>query len=284
MLARTSDEWYAALIALVDDVELRKTMARAAYLDVLWHYGPERRVEQVRSLLEQLAGGRSGARAFQLELSRRQMSRTRGIMLPDSEVVFAADTLGEAEVTVTIPLHNYAHFIIEALESVRAQTLTSLDLVVVDDASDDASLAVTLEWVQRHAGRFNRVAIVRNRRNAGLGVTRNAGFAAAETPYVLPLDADNRLRPTCCAVCLDAIRGTGAAFAYPSLQQFGDSSDVIGLESFAPMRFVGGNYIDALALVAQSAWAAAGGYDNIIPNGWEDYELWCSFVERGIID
>jgi glycosyltransferase involved in cell wall biosynthesis len=281
LLAGTSEEWYAAIMALIDDVESRTAMAHAAYLDVLWRYGPEQRIEQVRSLLDQLEGGPAGARAFQLELSRRQMPRARGIALPDRETVFAADTLGDAEVTVVIPLYNYADYVIEALESVHAQTLISLDLVVVDDASTDASLAVTLDWVRLHAGRFNRVIISRNRRNAGLGVTRNAGFDAAETPYVLPLDADNRLRPTCCAVCLDAIRGTGAAFAYPSLQQFGDATDMIGLEPFQPMRFVSGNYIDALALIAKSAWAEVGGYDDI-PYGWEDYELWCSFVERGL--
>ncbi len=282
LLAGTSHEWYAALIALIDDAGSRDALAHAAYLDVLLRYGPEQRIEQVRSLLEQLAGGRGSARAFQLELARRQMPRARGVALPEGDVVFLADALGEADVTVAIPLHNYAHYVIEALESVCAQTLPSLDLVVVDDASTDDSLAVTLDWVRLHAERFNRVVVLRNRRNAGLGVTRNAGFDAAETPYVLPLDADNRLRPTCCAVCLDALRGSGAAFAYPSLQHFGDSTEVIGIEPFQPMRFVSGNYIDAMALVAKPAWAAVGGYDDIRPNGWDDYDLWCSFVERGL--
>jgi hypothetical protein len=56
----------------------------------------------------------------------------------------------------------------------------------------------------------------------------------------------------------------------------------MGLEPFQPMRFVSGNYIDAMAMIAKSAWAAVGGYDDIRPNGWDDYELWCSFVERGL--
>jgi glycosyltransferase involved in cell wall biosynthesis len=281
LLAVTSEEWYAAIIALIDDVEARTSMARSAYLDVLWRHGPEQRIEQVRSLLDQLRGDRSGARAFQLELCRQRMPRARNIGMPDSEVVFSTDALGEAEVTVAIQLYNYANYVIEALESVRAQTLTPLDLVVVDDASTDASVTVVLDWVRLNAERFNRVVVLHNRRNAGLGVTRNAAFDATETPYVVPLDADNLLRPTFCAVCLEAIRGTGAAFAYPMQQHFGDTTGVIGIEPYHPMRFVGGNYIDAMALVAKSAWAAAGGYDDI-PCGWEDYELWCSFVERGL--
>ncbi len=164
----------------------------------------------------------------------------------------------------------------------RAQTLELLDLVVVDDASTDSSLTVTLDWVRRHAGRFNRVEVLRNRRNAGLGLSRNAGFNAAETEFILPLDADNRLRPRCGAACLEVIRTTGAAFAYPSLQRFGDGTEVMGLEPFQPTRLIRGNYIDAMAMIAKSAWAEAGGYDDIRPNGWDDYELWCSFVERGL--
>jgi glycosyltransferase involved in cell wall biosynthesis len=281
-LANTPQEWGAALGELIDDPALRRRMAHAAYLDVLARFGPQTGAAALRSVLEQLSGNEVAARAFQFELCRQQMPRARGIALPDSEVVFATDTLGEAAVTIAIPLYNYAGYVIEALESVRAQTLASLDLVVVDDASTDGSLAAVVEWVRRYAGRFNRVVVLHNRRNAGLGLSRNAGFDAAETPFVLPLDADNCLRPTCCAVCLDAIRASGAAFAYPSQQRFGDSSEVMGFEPFQPMRFVSSNYIDALAIIAKWAWATVGGYDDIRPNGWEDYELWCSFVERGL--
>jgi hypothetical protein len=47
------------------------------------------------------------------------------------------------------------------------------------------------------------------------------------------------------------------------------------------MRLAGGNYIDAMALVAKSAWAAAGGYA-VMPDGWEDYDFWCRCAERGL--
>jgi glycosyltransferase involved in cell wall biosynthesis len=50
--------------------------------------------------------------------------------------------------------------------------------------------------------------------NSGLGTTRNTGIEAADTPFVLQLDTDNRLLPDCVAVCLSAICETGAAFAY----------------------------------------------------------------------
>jgi len=201
--------------------------------------------------------------------------------IPTADILFAADKFGLAAVTVAIPLYNYAVYVEEALESARGQTLAAIDLVVVDDASTDDSLGVALRWVEQHADRFNRVVVMRNRVNSGLASTRNVGFDAAETPYVLPLDADNSLRPDCCEKSLAVLQDSRAAFAYPMIQCFGGSDHVIGLQSFMPLRFASNNYVDAMALVAKWAWAAVGGYVHI-EFGWEDYDFWCRCIERGI--
>ena len=247
-LAATPEDWYAALRALVDDAELRKRIGHAAYLSALWTFGPERRADLMASVLTQIAGGPAAARAFALDVFRKQTPQ-RLPEIPDGEVVFETDTLGDAAVTVIVPLYNYAQHIEEALESVRSQSLAALDLVVVDDCSTDGSLDVARGWLTRHAARFNRVLLVRNVGNSGLGLTRNAGFAQAETPYVLPLDADNRLLPPCCETLLAAARATGAAFVYPVIRKFGDISELIGTVPYAPARLIGVPYIDAMALV-----------------------------------
>ena len=163
----------------------------------------------------------------------------------------------------------------------KAQTLAALDLVVVDDASTDCSLATAVKWAEHNAGRFNRMTILRNRVNAGLGPTRNAGIDAADTLYVLPLDADNRLLPSCCEASLRAIRSTNAAFVYPVIRQFGDAEGLMGTHGFEPLRFIGGNYIDAMALMTKEAWSAAGGYGDL-RLGWEDFDFWCRLVELGL--
>jgi glycosyltransferase involved in cell wall biosynthesis len=168
----------------------------------------------------------------------------------------------------------------EALDSVHAQNLDAIDLVVVDDASTDRSLEVALDWMQRHAARFGRLRLLRHRANSGLGFTRNSGFAAARTRFVLPLDADNRLLPACTAACLHAIEASGAAFAYPSVQKFGDEEGKFSDLPYVPLRFAAGNFIDATALIRLAAWAAAGGYDHV-RFGWEDYDFWCRIAERG---
>ena len=62
------------------------------------------------------------AKAFALELSRSAARCSPPPPLPESEVVFDADKREESEVTVVVPLYNYAKYIVEALESVKRQT------------------------------------------------------------------------------------------------------------------------------------------------------------------
>jgi glycosyltransferase involved in cell wall biosynthesis len=201
------------------------------------------------------------ARAFALELGRDVTPVAAAPTLPPTETLFESDKLRPSDITVGIPLHNCAHFVIEALDSVRSQTLQDLDLIVVDDASTDESLAVAVDWARQNAMRFNRLLVLRNFSNAGLGSTRNVCFETADTPYVLPLDAEKRLLPLCAEVCLDKIRAAGAAYAYPPIHILDAHNGLLGDVRYDPARFVGGNYIDAMALVAKGAWAAVGGYD-----------------------
>lgn len=282
ILADTEDEWHDAIGSLLDDPGRRERMARAAYYDVLWRFGPERRSELLHSVLEQaIHTGRRAARAFELERVRAHACRAGLPVVPEAETILYSDLEGKAEVTVIVPVHNYANYVTEALDSVREQSLSLIDIVVIDDCSTDDSLAVARSWLDRHLARFNRAVLLRNRANVGLGPTRNVGFAAAETRFVLQLDADNKLLPECASRCLETIESTGAAFVYPTLKQFGDTEALFSEKPYDIALLAGGNYIDAMALVRLSAWAAVGGYDHI-RFGWEDFDLWCKFAERGL--
>ncbi len=284
ILASTPDEWAAAITRLADDPDLRARIARDAYHAILWTFGPERRAMLTRSFLDAQMGGEPAAGAFVDSLHRRTLPTLPPPVVTPTEILFAHDAGGAAEVTVIVPSYNYADTILEALESVRVQTLDALDLVIVDDRSPDPeTIALILDFAHSHSGRFNRLLVLRHLTNAGLGGTRNTGFSHAETPYVLPLDADNRLRPECAETLLKVLRGTLAGFAYPRRQFFGGSEAQQGGDRFEPQRLVVGNYIDAMAMVAKWAWAAAGGYyvrrDAM---GWEDFDLWCRMAELGL--
>ena len=188
----------------------------------------------------------------------------------------------KAEIAVVIPLYNYEKTIGECLESVLAQDLEAVSVVVIDDASTDDGGRLAVELLSRHDQRFAAARVVRHRKNQGLSMARNSGIAWSDEPYLFMLDADNRIRRSCLTKLLEALEVSGAAFAYSQLRMFGEV-DGLGLaDVWEPSRLRDGNYIDAMALLRREALAAAGGYATLAnDHGWEDYDLWCRFAGLG---
>lgn len=275
-----ADGWTVALDRVLDDAELRAELGRNAYRHVLWRYGPERRVELVHRILSMAVSGARDKAAFGALLAAESRPwRQPGMEIPRSQVVFDAIGAGQSDVAVIMPVYNYAHYVEEALDSLLAQTLRNFDVVVVDDRSTDNSLAVVRAWAEQHHQRFTRFTLLRNECNSKLGPTRNVAFDFTRARFVMPLDADNSLLPGCLESCRAALESTGAAAAYPIIRQFGDATNLMGDLPWDPVRLAHGNYIDAMAMIRKAAWAALDGYE--IRQGWEDYDLWLKFIERG---
>jgi glycosyltransferase involved in cell wall biosynthesis/GT2 family glycosyltransferase/SAM-dependent methyltransferase len=280
-LAASADDWYGYLRILIEDPALRDRIGRAAYQEALARFGPLARTTRFGRVVTQLGGGVAAASAFALDAQLSNREAIRPEVFP-YDTVFERDALGSADVTVVVPLHNYEIYVLEALDSVYEQSLGSLDLIVVDDCSTDRSLEVATAWAEKKAARFNRLVVLKHRSNHGLAHCRNAGFDAAETPYVLPLDADNKLLPHCCDRLLNTMRSSRVGFVYGTIQRFGDETSLVSEWPYDAQRLVGGNYIDAMALVSKEAWVMVGGYHRIQIVGVEDYDFWCRMAEHGL--
>lgn len=92
-------------------------------------------------------------------------------------------------VSVVIPTFNRGALLLEAVQSVIAQTWTDWELIVVDDGSTDCSLD-TVE-----ALRDSRLRLVRLRHSGSPARARNAGAAVARGEWIAFLDSDDRWRP-----------------------------------------------------------------------------------------
>jgi len=198
------------------------------------------------------------------------------------EVVYQFGNAAEAQVSVVIPLYNYAGTVLEALDSVVRQDLPALSVIVIDDASTDNGGEEARGFLEQHAARFTEARLVRHLHNQGLSMARNSGIAWSSEPYLFMLDADNRLRPPALSRLLAALQCSGAAFAYSQLRWFGDEEGIGIADIWEPGRLAIDNYIDAMALIRRDALLMAGGYAALADShGWEDYDLWCRFAELG---
>jgi len=190
-------------------------------------------------------------------------------------------------VAVCISLHNYANRICAALDSVRQQHQPNIELIVVDDASEDDGVERVLAWLRSHGGSFRRALLVRHQRNGGLAAARNTAFSLAQAPWCFVLDADNRLEPEALSASLAVARhgGSDLAVVHGLLpiwdEGLGSTAGLLGggrpwqLEALRPA-----NQIDAMALIRRQAWQQVGGYTHI-PGGWEDYDFWCCLIDAG---
>ncbi|MCX8049562.1 MAG: glycosyltransferase [Methylohalobius sp.] len=211
-------------------------------------------------------------------------------MIPEApfEILWQGEhsTRATVRVSVIITCYRYGKECREALDSLCAQTEPCFDVIVVDDCSPDDSAARVQEWMAQHEKekRFRTLKLLRHHANQGLSQARNTALAQVRTPYVFVLDADNLLYPRCLKVLREALEHSGAQMAYSLIECFGGEQSLIGNELWQPERFAFGNYIDAMAMIRVSALEAVGGYRRMPYNfGWEDYDLWCAFVDRGFV-
>ncbi len=120
-------------------------------------------------------------------------------------------------VSVVIPAYNAARFIAATLDSVKAQTFTDWELVVVDDGSTDDTKPVVDAWLAKNAAAGSCV----RQANGRIAAARNAGMAAAKGELIALLDHDDFWTP-------DKLAATVREFdAHPETVLVGHHIDVV---------------------------------------------------------
>lgn len=109
-------------------------------------------------------------------------------------------------VSVIVPAYNMERYVERAVASVLRQSLAELEVLVVDDASQDRTAAI----VQRLALADPRVRLIRLAVNGGLSVARNAALAEARGAWIAILDADDWYAPERLEKLVAAGRAGGA--------------------------------------------------------------------------
>jgi glycosyltransferase involved in cell wall biosynthesis len=184
---------------------------------------------------------------------------------------------GSYKVSVVIPCFNHGQFLGEAVESVTALRRENVELIVVDDGSSDERSRKEMEALAERG-----ITTIRQE-NKGLAAARNAGIAAAKGEYILPLDADNRLRRGYVEHgirILDTQPKVGVV--YGDAERFGSRTGRWRVGPFEQDMLLKWNYIDACAVYRRSVWEQNHGYDSAMPvQGFEDWDFWLGALEHG---
>ena len=98
--------------------------------------------------------------------------------------------MDEALISVIVPVYNVEEYVKRCVDSILAQTYTSLEVILVDDGATDDSGKICDEY----AGNDTRVRVV-HKRNGGLSDARNAGMQTARGEYYAFIDGDDYVAP-----------------------------------------------------------------------------------------
>ena len=186
-------------------------------------------------------------------------------------------------ISVLMGVYNGERLLDTAIASIVGQTYTNWELIVVDDASTDSSLAVATSWRQRDA----RVRVLEHAVNRGLAVSLNEAFAAARGELIARMDADDVSLPRRLEKQVDfldghpavAVLGTGAEFVDAGGNALGSGHLFEEHDDIAANIYRTTPLMHPSVMMRRSFLESLGGYDVRLRRA-QDADLWLRGYHR----
>lgn len=191
-------------------------------------------------------------------------------------------TTHEPLVSVVMPVHDAERYLDESIGSVLAQDMDDLELVAVDDASNDGSLKL----LHRDAALDERVRVIALADNCGAARARNLALQEARGRYVAFLDSDDWWQPQKLSLQLSLMEATGFSMCTCGyLMHFEDAGDERQDRVFhVPERvtyedLLRVNYFSCSTLVVERRLVPKDMFDPSLQH--EDYGAWLALTKGG---
>lgn len=110
------------------------------------------------------------------------------------------------KISIIICNHNYAQYIGDAIESIKNQSITDWECIIIDDASTDNSIPT----IKKHIARDKRFNLIPLAEKSGVCIARNRGLDIARGEYIAFLDSDDCFTEYALEMLLHMARATDA--------------------------------------------------------------------------
>lgn len=186
-------------------------------------------------------------------------------------------------VSIITPVYNAARWLPETLASVRAQTLTDWEQILVDDGSTDNSAAI-VEAAAREDARFRPL---RTPRNLGPSVARNLAIDAARGRFIAFLDADDLWLPEKLACSVEWLTAHGHSFIYHDYRHISSDGSRVGALVKAPEKLdlrtlhTRRGHGGCLSIVVDRQRVPVIQFPEIEPHHAEDFCAWLAMIRAG---
>lgn len=129
-------------------------------------------------------------------------------------------------VSVIMPTYKCGRFIADSIKSVRAQTYKNWELIIVDDCSNDGTVATVLELKKAD----DRISLYQNSTNSGAAVSRNTALRESKGRWIAFLDSDDLWEPTKLERQINFMEENGYAFSYHEYVEIDEQDKELGIK------------------------------------------------------
>lgn len=179
------------------------------------------------------------------------------------------------KISVIVPCYNQEIYLEECLKSILEQTFQDFEIICINDGSTDNSQII----LEKYAKQDSRIKIIKQN-NQGVVLSRNNAIKIAKGKYIYPLDADDKIAPTCLKKLYTIMKEGIYDVVYSQTEFFGAKNGLFCLPKPSKKNMSKRNCVVCSALYKKSDWKKFGGYDTEMNEGYEDWEFWLNFIEN----
>ncbi len=178
-------------------------------------------------------------------------------------------------VSVIIPYYHCENYILETLDCVKNQTYQQIEIVLVNDGSDQDFLNQIKE-----SNNYNNLKIV-HQKNRGQSAARNNGVRNSLGEYLFFLDCDDKISPDYIEKAIKILKSDSEIkLVYSKGEYFEAKTGEWPLPKFETKSFLIENCIPIICLIYKEDFKKAGGFDTNL-SFFEDWDLWISILKTG---
>lgn len=187
------------------------------------------------------------------------------------------NTNSQPLVSIIVPCYNQEKYILECLDSVKAQTYSNWECIVIDDGSIDNTKQLIQSYIQNE----KRIKY-HFQQNTGVSIARNNAIKMSSGKYILPLDGDDKIGNSYIEKAVGQFENNDKlTVVYCKVELFGNSSGSWKLPNYSFELLLNRNVFFCTALFKKADFDKTNGFDPLMKVGLEDWDFWITLLSNG---
>ncbi len=180
-------------------------------------------------------------------------------------------------VSIITTCYNDGEYLQECINSVKSQTYSNIEYIIIDDGSTDKFTLDLLETLKFD----NKIKLI-STINQGVCKARNQGFMESAGLFLLALDSDDLISPQFIELSVNQLlEDDSVKLVATNYNFFGRINRTVKLEEYSIEKLMGHNLFVVSTMFRRKDFDSVGGFNSNMKEGLEDWDFWLSIMKNG---